>query len=126
MRRTGPSPDSPVPAGPYSPFAAAPAGEIVALAGQVGRTPDGTLLEGAEAQTRQAFANLMAVATAAGVGERDIVSVRVYLTDTSQFATMNAVFASTFSEPYPARTTIYVGLGTGLLVEVDALAVRTT
>lgn len=125
MRRAGSSDDAPRPAGPYSPFAAAPAGEIVALAGQVGRLPDGTLLDGIEAQTRQAFANLVTVAAAAGVDERDIVSVRVYLTDVSQFAVMNEVFAATFSEPRPARTTIYVGLGVGLLMEVDALAVRT-
>lgn len=97
---------------------------MVALAGQVGRLPDGTLLEGIEAQCRQAFANLMAVADAAGVSSEHIVSVRVFLTDTSQFAVMNDAFREVFDEPYPARTTVYVGLGTGLLVEVDALAVR--
>ena len=49
--------------------------------------------------------------------------MRVFLTDTSQFEEMNAVYETAFSEPRPARTTVYVGLPTGLLVEIDALAV---
>jgi 2-iminobutanoate/2-iminopropanoate deaminase len=125
FRRTGSTNRAPRPAGPYSQFAAA-TGEVVALAGQVGRLPDGTLLDGIDAQAPQAFANLLAVADAAGVTQGDIVSVRVFLTDVSQFPVMNAAFADAFTEPYPARTTVYVGLGTGLLVEVDALAVRRT
>lgn len=122
MRASGHTPDAPTPVAPFSQWAAA--GPIVAIAGQVGRLPDGTLLDGHEAQTRQAFANLLAIARAAGLDERDIISVRVYLTDRDQFAPMNEVFAETFSEPRPARTTIYAGLGAGLLVEVDALGVR--
>jgi 2-iminobutanoate/2-iminopropanoate deaminase len=33
------------------------------------------------------------------------------------------VYAEAFAEPYPTRTTVYVGLPEGLLVEIDALAV---
>jgi len=36
---------------------------------------------------------------------------------------MNEVYASTCSEPCPARTTVYVTLPPGLLVEIDAIAV---
>lgn len=122
MRSAGHTPDAPTPVAPFSQWAQA--GGIVAIAGQVGRLPDGTLLEGHVAQTRQAFANMLAIARAAGLDERDIISVRVYLTDREQFAPMNEVFTEVFSEPRPARTTIYVGLGTGLLVEVDALGVH--
>jgi enamine deaminase RidA (YjgF/YER057c/UK114 family) len=52
--------------------------------------------------------------------------VRVYLTDTGHFAEFNELwntyFASLTQAP-PARTTVYVGLPEGLLVEIDALAV---
>ena len=71
----------------------------------------------------QALQNVFAVLAASGAEEKDIVSVRVYLTDTEHFAEMNAVYATMFSEPYPSRTTVYVGLRPGLLVEIDALAV---
>jgi enamine deaminase RidA (YjgF/YER057c/UK114 family) len=36
---------------------------------------------------------------------------------------MNAAYETAFSQPPPARTTVYVGLPAGLLVEIDALAV---
>jgi enamine deaminase RidA (YjgF/YER057c/UK114 family) len=49
--------------------------------------------------------------------------LRVYLTDAGHFAEFNAVFAEFVTEPYAARTTVYVGLAPGLLVEIDALAV---
>jgi 2-iminobutanoate/2-iminopropanoate deaminase len=49
--------------------------------------------------------------------------MRVYLTDPSQFTEMNDVYSSFVQTPYPARTTVYVGLPAGMLVEIDALAV---
>ena len=121
MRRTASTDRAPVPAGPYSQVAAS--GRIVAAAGQVGRRPDGTLLEGIEAQTHQAIDNLFAVLDAGGASPDDVVSVRVFLTDVDHFSIVNAIYASRWNEPYPARTTVYVGLGRGLLVEIAALAV---
>jgi 2-iminobutanoate/2-iminopropanoate deaminase len=74
-------------------------------------------------QTAQALRNVMAVLDAAGASEADIISVRVFLTDTDHFEEMNEVYATFFSKPRPARTTVYVGLPAGLLVEIDVLAV---
>jgi 2-iminobutanoate/2-iminopropanoate deaminase len=59
----------------------------------------------------------------AGSGFDDVVMLRVYLTRKEDFAEMNAVYEKFVSEPYPARTTVFVGLAEGLLVEIDALAV---
>ena len=98
-------------------------GGIVAAAGQVGITPDGTVLEGVGPQTRQVLTNIAAVLGASGAAMDDVMTVRVFLTDVSQFGEMNAVYAEAFGEPYPTRTTVYVGLPEGLLVEIDALAV---
>jgi enamine deaminase RidA (YjgF/YER057c/UK114 family) len=53
----------------------------------------------------------------------DVIMFRVYLTDTAHFAEMNQAYQEFLAEPYPARTTVYVGLPAGLLVEIDALAV---
>ncbi|RSS38283.1 RidA family protein, partial [Streptomyces sp. WAC07061] len=57
----------------------------------------------------------------------DVVMIRVYLTDTGHFAEMNEIYNAYFDEQGvkvpAARTTVYVGLPAGLLVEIDALAV---
>ena len=113
--------DTPPPAGPYSP--AVRIGAVVAGSGQVGITPDGVILDGVSAQTRQAFSNLLAHLAAAGAGADDVISVRVFLTQVEHFAEMSEVYREYFTEPYPARSTIYVGLPPDLLVEIDALAV---
>jgi 2-iminobutanoate/2-iminopropanoate deaminase len=120
-RLTGVTGDAPAPAGPYS--QSTRIGSIVQSAGQVGRTPDGTLVEGVSAQTLQAMRNVLAVLAASGAEEKHIISTRVYLTDTSHFDEMNEAYASMLSEPYPSRTTVYVGLPPGYLIEIDALAV---
>jgi enamine deaminase RidA (YjgF/YER057c/UK114 family) len=54
--------------------------------------------------------------------------IRVYLTDVDHFAEMNAIYNQYFEDqnltaPPAARTTVYVGLPAGLLVEIDVLAV---
>jgi 2-iminobutanoate/2-iminopropanoate deaminase len=120
-RTEGRTDGAPSPAGPYS--QSVRIGGVVAAAGQVGNMPDGTAVEGVGPQTRQALANVAAVLEASGASMDDVVSMRVFLTDTSQFDEMNAVYADAFTAPYPTRTTVYVGLPAGLLVEIDALAV---
>jgi len=120
-RSTSTTDQAPAPAGPYSQHARI--GSIVAAAGQAGFLPDGTLLKGVGEQTRQTLNNVLAVLAAGGAGEQDIISVRVFLTDVSQFEEMNAVYETVFSDPLPARTTVYVSLPPGLDVEIDALAV---
>jgi 2-iminobutanoate/2-iminopropanoate deaminase len=122
MSRTeGRTDAAPAPAGPFS--QSVRIGTLVAAAGQVGNTPDGEVLEGVGPQTRQALANVASVLAASGATMEDVLTMRVFLTDTAHFAEMNEVYAEAFAAPYPTRTTVYVGLPTGLLVEIDALAV---
>jgi 2-iminobutanoate/2-iminopropanoate deaminase len=110
----------PTPAGPYSPSVRC--GPWVYTAGQGGATPEGVLLEGIEAQTAQCLDNVLAAVSASGATEADVMKLTVYLTDTEHFAAMNQVYAAKFSAPYPARTTVYVELPAGMLIEVDAVA----
>ena len=120
-RRAFRSNNAPPPAGPYS--QSVRVDNIVVGAGQAGIRPDGSIVDGVRAQTSQAFSNLLAAMGEAGATADDIVSVRVFLRLPEQFAEMNDAYAEIFAEPYPARTTVYVGLPDGLEVEVDALAV---
>ncbi|HEV7651452.1 MAG TPA: Rid family hydrolase [Actinophytocola sp.] len=100
-------------------------GNILQVAGQVGVDPATGELAGATVaeQTRQVLRNVEAVLAAGGAGFDDVVMLRVYLTDTAHFAELNETYAAVVPQPYPARTTVYVGLPAGLLVEIDALAV---
>lgn len=104
-------------------------GDVVQVAGQVGIDPVTGAVVGTTVaeQARRTLENVAAVLAAGGATVDDVVMMRVYLTDTAHFAELNDVYgefmASHASEPYPARTTVYVGLPTGLLVEIDALAV---
>jgi 2-iminobutanoate/2-iminopropanoate deaminase len=100
-------------------------GNIVQVAGTVGTDPATGELVGTTvaAQTRQVLRNIAAVLAAAGATLDDVVMMRVYLTDTAHFAELNETYAELVPEPFPARTTVYVGLPPGMLVEIDALAV---
>lgn len=120
-RIQGSTTEAPAQAGPYS--QSVRIGNIVACAGQAGFTPAGELLEGVPAQTRQALNNIKATLAAVGSNLGEVAQVRVYLTDPSQFGEMNAEYETFFTSPYPARTTVYVTLPEGLLVEIDAMGV---
>ena len=118
------TPQAPAAIGTYS--QAVKAGNTVYLSGQIPLDPvTMTLVEGGfEAQTVQMFENLKAVAEAAGGSLADAVKLTIYLTDLSNFATVNTVMARYFSEPYPARAAVGVKeLPRGALVEADAILV---
>ncbi|PPK70831.1 RidA family protein [Actinokineospora auranticolor] len=123
MPRTALTPAGKPPAVPLSPGVRK--GNIVQVAGQVAFHPETGEVIGTTVaeQTRQVLANVSAVLAEAGATEADVVMYRVYLTDVAHFAEMNEAYAEFLSEPKPARTTVYVGLPPGLLVEIDALAV---
>ncbi|MFG2302802.1 MULTISPECIES: RidA family protein [Streptomycetaceae] len=107
-------------------------GGILQVAGQVGFGPavpgqaPAPVGPGLREQTLQTLANVQAVLEEGGSSWEDVVMVRVYLTDTAHFPEFNALFDEFFAglKGAPAaRTTVYVGLPAGLLVEIDALAV---
>ncbi len=102
------------------------AGETVYLSGQLPLDPETMELVGGgvDAQIRQVFDNLAAVAEAAGGGLADVVKITVYLTDLGNFARVNEIMAQYFDEPYPARAAIGVaGLPKCAVVEMDAILV---
>ncbi len=101
------------------------AGDTIYLSGQLGLDPQTMQLkEGIEAQIRQAFDNLKAVAEASGSRLGDAVKLNVYLTDLAHFGKVNEIMAGYFIQPYPARAAIGVAsLPRGGLVEIDAVLV---
>jgi len=101
------------------------AGNTVYLSGQIGLDPATMQLkDGIDAQIRQVFANLQAVAAAAGAGLDDAVKVNVSLIDLAHFGRVNEIMAQFFEQPYPARAAVGVAaLPRGALVEIEAILV---
>jgi 2-iminobutanoate/2-iminopropanoate deaminase len=100
-------------------------GNILQVAGQIAVEPSTNERVGDNVtdQTRQVMRNVQAVLEAGGATLEDVVMCRIYLTDVTHFGEMNDAYREFFEESFPARTTVYVGLPEGLLVEIDALAV---
>ena len=75
-----------------------------------------------EAQAEQVFKNLVAVCEAADGNINDMVKVNIFLTDLSNFATVNQVMSRYFKEPYPARAAIGVAqLPKDVAIEIDGI-----
>jgi len=75
-------------------------------------------------QVEQVFQNLIAVCIAAGGSINDVVKLNIFMTDLSNFATVNETMARHFDQPYPARAAIEVSaLPKGVQVEMDGVMV---
>jgi 2-iminobutanoate/2-iminopropanoate deaminase len=121
MREVVATAAAPTPKGPYS-QAIVSAGRQLWIAGQLPLDPATGALVGSEIerQAEQVFANLQALAEAAGGSLAQAVKVQIYLHDNADFARMNAVYERFFPQPRPARTTIQSSLR-GILIEADAV-----
>jgi enamine deaminase RidA (YjgF/YER057c/UK114 family) len=108
---------APQPAGAYS--QGRRIGPFVQVSGQVARD----LTADIEGQTVQVLDQISALLAAAGLGWPDVLMVRVFLAADEYWDGMDAAYRRAVPQPYPARTTVSVGLGAGMLVEIDALAV---
>ena len=109
--------------GPYSQGIATDC--MVYTSGQLGLTPDGTLPETIEEQTRQSLENVKAVLEAAGSSMDKVVKTTVFLKDMNDFAVMNGIYAQYFKEPFPARSAVQVAkLPKDGKVEIEVVAVK--
>lgn len=123
-RRAITSPSAAPAIGPYSP--AVRVGNLLFLSGQIPLDPaTGALVEGdIRAQTRRVLDNIVELMKAAGGDMSQVARTTIFLADLTDFAAVNDVYASYFSEPYPARATVQVArLPRDVRVEIDAIAV---
>ena len=110
--------------GPYS-HAVAASGELVFISGQAGIDPlTGNAPAAFEEQARQAFENLSKVVAAAGLTLGDVAKTTIYLADAAQFGVLNDVFKAYFPASPPTRAVPIVQLPKGLLISIEAIAVR--
>lgn len=117
------SDDAPAAIGTYS--QAVKVGQTVYLSGQIPlQASSMTMISDDFAeQTHQVFRNLRAVCQAAGGDLKHIVKLNIFMTDLSNFGTVNSIMAEYFSEPYPARAALGVSqLPRDSRIEMDAIA----
>ena len=118
-------PDGPPASGSYS--SAIRVGDLVFLSGQGPFDSTGALVaDSFEAQARQVFSNLEAVAQAAGSSLTQAVRFNIYLSDLKYFDEMDRVYRTFLGDPLPARSTTQSNLRSHVSVppfdiEADAI-----
>ena len=113
---------------PSSPYSyAVQSGDTLFLSGLLSRNGrDNSVIAGdMKTQTEAVLNNAAEILKAAGMTMADVVSARVYITDTATFPEMNAAYRAAFPANPPARATVRAGLTSPQhLVEITLLAVR--
>ena len=109
--------------GPYSP--ALKVGNFLFLSGSIPLDPSsGQLVDGGiKEQTTRVMENIKAQLAAAGAGFDNVARTTVFMVDLGEFTAMNEIYASYFTAPYPARSTVQVvKLPRDVRVEIDVIA----
>lgn len=108
--------------GPYS--QAVLVDDTLYVSGNIPVNPkSGDVADGIVNQSKQVFENMKAVLNEAGMDFENVVKTTAFLTDLSNFATFNEIYASYFVAPYPARSCVEVSkLPKNVLVEVECIA----
>ena len=97
---------------------------VVFTSGQLPVDPaTGVRPEGIAAQAEQCCKNVGAILEAAGMGFEDVVKTTCYLSDISDFAAFNEVYARYFVA-HPARSCVAAQLLPGVLCEIEAIAAK--
>lgn len=119
------TPNAPQAIGPYSQGVAQ--GGWLFVSGQIPLDPaTGEVVSGnIQVQTEQALQNLGAVLAQGGMDYSHVLKTTVYMSNLTEFAGMNEVYARFFAEPFPARSTVEVSdLPKGAGLEVEAVAFK--
>ena len=117
--------NAPAAIGPYS--QAIEVNGFVYTSGQLPINPETGEFAGSDikSQTEQSLKNVKAILEEAGLTMQNVVKTTVFLADMADFAAMNEVYSSYFSEPYPARSAVAVKtLPKAALVEIECIAAK--
>ena len=98
-------------------------GELLFVSGQGPIDPNGKVIPGdIKAQTKSTLENFKRVVQAAGSKMENVLQTTVYLKDLAEYAGMNEVYSSFFTDPKPARATVQANLLFDMRVEVQGIA----
>ncbi|WQU90506.1 RidA family protein [Helicobacter pylori] len=111
--------------GPYSQAIAT--NDLVFVSGQLGIDANTGEFKGVDihSQTTQSMENIKAILKEANLGMDSVVKTTILLKSLDDFAVVNEIYGSYFTEPYPARATFQVAkLPKDALVEIEAIAIK--
>lgn len=113
--------NAPAAIGPYS--QAVISGNMLYTSGQIPVDPaTGNIPDGVAAQANQAFTNLKNLIAASGGDIANTIKTTVFIKNISDFAAINEIYATYFTEPFPARSCVEVArLPKDVLLEVEAI-----
>lgn len=116
---------APAAIGPYSQAIAV--GDMIFTSGVIPIIPETGELETGDikAQAKQAIGNLINLLEAAGSNADSVVKTTVFIKDMNDFAAINEVYATFFTDNYPARSCVEVArLPKDVLIEIEAIALK--
>lgn len=117
--------NAPAPIGPYS--QAVSAGDFLFLSGQIALNPTTGELVTADikTETKQVMDNIQAILKEAGLDFNNVIKTSIFLMDMQNFAQVNEVYGTYFTDNFPARETVQVaGLPKGVNVEITVTAIK--
>jgi enamine deaminase RidA (YjgF/YER057c/UK114 family) len=107
----------------YTHVVKSPPGAMVFISGQGGSAPDGSMPADFAGQARNTFENLKRCLELAGASFKDVVKINYYVTDLANTAELRRVRSGYLNmDQPPAATLVQAGLSTGMLLEVEAIA----
>ena len=116
--------DAPKPIGPYS--QAIKIGKMIFVSGQIAIDPKTNLLiiDNIQAETKMVMENIKNILKVANCSLNDVVKCSIFLSKMEFFDSVNNIYGSYFSTPYPARETIEVNcLPKNVNVEISVIAI---
>lgn len=117
--------DYPKAIGAYSAYKVV--GDFLYTSGQIPLNPDTMQIESEDIkdQTKQALLNVGGILKECNLGYEDVIKTTIFLTDMNDFASMNEVYATFFTPPYPARSAVGLkALPKDSKVEIEVIAYK--
>lgn len=113
---------APAAIGPYS--QAIDVEGLIYTSGMIPVIPEtGEVVTGIEAQAKQALTNVKNLLESQGSEMNKVVKTTVFIKDMNDFAKVNEIYATFFTEAFPARSCVEVArLPKDVLIEIEAIA----
>jgi len=125
MKKVISIPGAPAPIGPYS--QAILKNDTLYVSGQIPLNPfSGDLVtDTIQNSTHQVMKNIIALLNEAGMTIDNVVKCSIFLKDLNDFAEMNSIYGSYFSDVPPARETVQVAkLPLDVPIEISCIAIK--
>ena len=101
-------------------------GDFVYTSGQIPINPaTGVMETDIKLATKQSMENVKAILEAAGTSLENVVKTSIFLKDLNDFAAVNEVYGTYFTENQPARSCVQVAkLPKDAVIEIEAIATK--